>query len=191
MNSKIKKAAELTEGEINRMYEIYTNSYGKKNLNVPEDEWKWRVKNKPYHGIPKWVQLYSHVNDIINGYVIFTEPKFVNNVYWSKISENATDFVEGLERYIVHESKIRNLPKEHEGSPWYFLTEVEETQDKVIGIYMNSGFTKLRNLEYAKSLVDKLIPVETEVFLEDNVVKSIRNTRLKQGRKAVLLVNLS
>ena len=189
MNSKYKKANELTENDLKQLYSIHKKVYYNKGIGLHFNTWKYNLVGKDYHGVTtKNIQLFHlYENTRIDAYNIFTEPIKINGIYWSKIIEG------GSAPFSPRDSKSAFLKMYKDLFLWrentIFMGETGVKFPAVTNLLIESGFKKDYSMEKIKMAIKVLIQSnDFLLFNGDDGIEIKRRTALIDAYHGFVLV---
>jgi len=189
----IKPTTELTPTELQRIFQIQSESYRQRGELL--EQWKEKLI-RSYHEWKKYIELYSHSeNDHIDGYAIHTEPISFEGNYWRKIievgmgkhldKERIPAFIQMINVLTVQETSYNE-------KQICSIVEIWEKDRHVLALTERCNLFPLRNSNFAKGLIKKILgDAQFSIEKDEKGVfcKRITSHDLNQLRKNYLFSN--
>jgi hypothetical protein len=190
MASIVKFTKDLSETEIERLFQIYFQTYGEIGTALDFDQWRANL-SKPYYGKhEKFSQLFGEEFPSINAYSTVTDVVDLEGTLWSKLIEQATSRVDERSRSDTLVVMINELLALKRKSTVFHFAEVGVEYEKVLGLYRKCGFDNLNDPYLARSLL-------TTMFGHDDFKLSettsglivMRCTGVSENKPAYIMTN--
>ncbi len=191
MVSNVRPTGDLTEDEIQRVYEIYRFAFGKTLKSRSFDEFRnFLAEPYCYTGSKKFIQTFGCDSNIIRGYTILIEPLFLKNKEISKIIQSAVCNAQPYQRNSIFLSMIKELILWKKSPDRLYVAEIGVDYPAVRRLYIRAGFHTVYDKTLAADITRGLLGKHQFELIEDNrgLVVS-RETIFHNNYKAYLLVN--
>jgi len=193
MTSIIKSANELTEDEINRLYDIHKKNYVNKGIGLERPRWEKNLGILYHKKLKKYVQLINYRDNTnrIDGYNIFTEATNFEGKIFSKIIEGGVNTLHRKNTKNAFIFMLQELIAKGNKNSIYYLAETGTKHTTVLNLLYESGFHNMKNRELADGLMKGFIS-DTPFKLtgEENNLKIQRKTAIDDNFVGYLITNM-
>jgi hypothetical protein len=191
MSNILKPVTELSRTELNKLYQIYNETYVRKGIGYPQEKWEEELFT-PYHKhTSKQIQITigQDNNNNFESYTIFTDQKEIEGELWSKMLESGVLVNDKSLRKPAFLNRLTQLTTNHP-KQWFF-SEVGIEYLGVIKKYDDSDFKMIQDKLFANTLMNEFLGSYKFTIKESDLGCIVsRDTKVKQSN-AYLLTNKS
>jgi hypothetical protein len=152
----IKATASMNSAGISRFYKIHEDVYLRKGIGHPYATWKENL-TKSYHGGPEKIVLEFDRDGLGAGYIISTRNLDIDGCRYSKMLECAATPMKWKDGKLCFTEMQKGFLSEMAGDTDVIFGENGKDYKRVLEIFENLGFHRLRNPAMAEALLTKYL----------------------------------